>query len=682
MTIVHFDLADEIEAAGYEPTDGELTLHYVNEFEVGDTLITTKPFTVTITDGEGTADLEPTPVGNGLVVRVRSGRRPRGVRRRVVFVPDSPTTVEFTDLTELDPDTLAEPVLADAIAQGFADLQDQIDDIEGSDVDSVAGLSGTVTAAGLKTALNLPGDAAAAIAQEVADRIADVELVRDDFEAADDALHTTITGETTTAISQAVANLLDGTPGALDTLNELAAALGDDANFAATVTTALAGKVPTSRTVNGHALSGDVTVTKSDVGLGNVDNTADANKPISSATQTALNGKATTAQGAKADSLATATAYPSYVTGPRTNPFDAKANAYNLKPSNTRKLRAGLARAMAGGLSEWLIASDSEGAGCIDGVGLTYDRTRAWPIAMRDELSRHGITVGGSGLIGPVDGSALDSRWAKTGAWNDSGRWYSFSSANGATRTLTSPFAGDRVSVLYYDFNDGATFTVTVNGVSQGTVTAASPVGLKVATFTAAIAVGQTIVITKTSAGGIVDIVGAQAWSNANGGLIVHNLSKSGATASGSGSLAWVDNDAATDLGQLLTTKVTTTGAVTPDALFIALGGNDHPVSGASVSTITAAITTLRNRFSNSDCVLVAETPLVTSVVSTANWNTYVAALYDLADTLDVPLVDFRARLGDYDTIVANGLSTDGQGHLIAGANAALGRNLGMLLAS
>lgn len=36
--------------------------------------------------------------------------------------------------------------------------------------------------------------------------------------------------------------LVDAAPGALDTLNELAAALGDDANFAATMTTALAGK--------------------------------------------------------------------------------------------------------------------------------------------------------------------------------------------------------------------------------------------------------------------------------------------------------------------------------------------------------------------------------------------------------------------------------------------------------
>lgn len=55
--------------------------------------------------------------------------------------------------------------------------------------------------------------------------------------------------------------------------------------------TALNGKVPTTRKVNGHALSADVTVTKGDVGLGNVDNTSDKNKPVSTATQTALDAK-------------------------------------------------------------------------------------------------------------------------------------------------------------------------------------------------------------------------------------------------------------------------------------------------------------------------------------------------------------------------------------------------------
>ena len=44
--------------------------------------------------------------------------------------------------------------------------------------------------------------------------------------------------EITTAVNNAVSALVDGAPGALNTLNELAAALNDDANFAATVATA------------------------------------------------------------------------------------------------------------------------------------------------------------------------------------------------------------------------------------------------------------------------------------------------------------------------------------------------------------------------------------------------------------------------------------------------------------
>lgn len=50
--------------------------------------------------------------------------------------------------------------------------------------------------------------------------------------------------------------------------------------------TALGLRVLTSTTVNGHALSGNITVTKTDVSLGNVDNTSDATKNAATATLT------------------------------------------------------------------------------------------------------------------------------------------------------------------------------------------------------------------------------------------------------------------------------------------------------------------------------------------------------------------------------------------------------------
>ena len=65
-------------------------------------------------------------------------------------------------------------------------------------------------------------------------------------------------------VSTQISNLISSAPGALDTLNELAAALGDDPNFATTMTNALAGKLATTHdmtlTLNGDA-SGSATFT-------------------------------------------------------------------------------------------------------------------------------------------------------------------------------------------------------------------------------------------------------------------------------------------------------------------------------------------------------------------------------------------------------------------------------------
>ncbi len=50
-------------------------------------------------------------------------------------------------------------------------------------------------------------------------------------------------------VDAAIAALVNASPASLDTLSELASALGNDANFAVTMTNALAGKVPAGRTI-------------------------------------------------------------------------------------------------------------------------------------------------------------------------------------------------------------------------------------------------------------------------------------------------------------------------------------------------------------------------------------------------------------------------------------------------
>tara|TARA_A100001035_G_scaffold54177_1_gene39817 strand:+ start:651 stop:2327 length:1677 start_codon:yes stop_codon:yes gene_type:complete len=71
---------------------------------------------------------------------------------------------------------------------------------------------------------------------------------------------------TTAYVDTAVSNLVDSSPAALNTLNELAAAINDDANFSTTVTNSIATKMPLS----GGTFTGAVTGTTIADGKGNL----------------------------------------------------------------------------------------------------------------------------------------------------------------------------------------------------------------------------------------------------------------------------------------------------------------------------------------------------------------------------------------------------------------------------
>ena len=74
-------------------------------------------------------------------------------------------------------------------------------------------------------------------------------------------------------VDTSVANLIDSAPGALDTLNELAAALGDDAAFSTTITNSIATKLPLA----GGTMSGAIAMGTSKItGLGDPATNQDA----------------------------------------------------------------------------------------------------------------------------------------------------------------------------------------------------------------------------------------------------------------------------------------------------------------------------------------------------------------------------------------------------------------------
>ena len=96
-----------------------------------------------------------------------------------------------------------------------------------------------------------------------------------------------------TYVDTAVANVVDSAPAALDTLNELAAALGDDANFSTTVTTSIGEKL--AKASNLSDLTNAATA-RTNLGLG-------------SAATTASTAYATAAQGATADAALPSASY-------------------------------------------------------------------------------------------------------------------------------------------------------------------------------------------------------------------------------------------------------------------------------------------------------------------------------------------------------------------------------------
>jgi hypothetical protein len=110
---------------------------------------------------------------------------------------------------------------------------------------------------------------------------------------------------TTAFVSNAVANIVDGAPELLNTLNELAAAIGDDANFATSLTTLVGGKQNT-------LTAGDnITITGNTIAVSGLDaaDISDFNTAALSATSAAYD-----AAGAAANALSAAEDYADALT--------------------------------------------------------------------------------------------------------------------------------------------------------------------------------------------------------------------------------------------------------------------------------------------------------------------------------------------------------------------------------
>ena len=171
--------------------------------------------------------------------------------------------------------------------------------------------------------------------------------------------------------------------------------------------------------------TGAVTLAKADVGLGDVENTSDAAKPISSATQTALNGKANSSHGhAVADVTGLQTALdgkaplasPAF-TGTPTAP-SAAAYADSTQIATTAQVHDTVTTVPENaqtGTSYTLVLADAGKLVTLNNAAaitltIPTNASVALPLGTRIDLLQYGagqVTVGGAGVTIRSSGSRL-----------------------------------------------------------------------------------------------------------------------------------------------------------------------------------------------------------------------------------------------------------------------------------
>jgi hypothetical protein len=188
--------------------------------------------------------------------------------------PTAPTAVAGTDSTQIATTAFVNQAIAGFGAGDMAkstydtDNDGKVDAAEVADAAPWAGITGKPTSftpsshshsiaqvTGLQTAL----DAKAPLASPALSGTPTAPTA---------AAGTNTTQIATTAfVAAAIGALIDAAPGAMDTLNELAAALGDDPNFATTVTNALASKLAAASNLSDLP---NKTTARSNLGLGSM----------------------------------------------------------------------------------------------------------------------------------------------------------------------------------------------------------------------------------------------------------------------------------------------------------------------------------------------------------------------------------------------------------------------------
>ena len=320
--------------------------------------------------------------------------------------------------------------------------------------------------------------------------------------------------------------------------------------------------------------------------------------------------------------------------------------AYNFTPAFTHGIRRKIAQALSGRAACKLgFFGDSTTFGTTGGTSLSGNIKVSRPYRLYQYLKGMGLNVRFDGVTWAsfvtADGnpSSTDARFKAASGWTTS-------NANGAAPgNLTNPITftpdgvWDTAVITYYDVSAG-TLRLQVDSETAVDTTLTGSGTWKTATVTTtAGAAGAKAVKVFMTTGRFRAI---DCYNSATPDLRILNLGHPG-----------IGFSADPTTGTQLSKAITVMGI---DVLTTMMGVNDFSSNAAStwqgyynqhIGQITG-------------CSHMIEVPLMNTSVTDAIQNTYVTAMYAIADASALPLVNWRKRYGDTNALVSsNGWQTD-----------------------
>lgn len=276
----------------------------------------------------------------------------------------------------------------------------------------------------------------------------------------------------------------------------------------------------------------------------------------------------------------------------------------------------------------------------------------SWPNKLAAKLAAGGLPSNQDSVTGFGLSPAQDARVITNGAWAQDVISLGGPTLKNGTDTalLSFAFTGttDTYVIWYIQISGNGTFTASIGATVLGTINSGSPAtnALRSVTVTGTRGVNQ-IDIARTGVGGNVYILGVDAYDSTVATASVFNMGIGGSVIATHTSTASVWSN------------LNAIGTFAPDLSVISCQINDE-TAGTAIPTFTASYQTLITKCKLSgDVVLVVDNAINTSQASAATQANFTAALYALAATNRLRIVDIPKLHGDWATTNANSLMYD-----------------------